>query len=372
MLMGAMWILPKQAVAFVIMEVPGRGVARWNAEPHAINGVERSLDGGLRYSLQGGSYEAFRDLLRWQGEPPSVADFQGAVEDAFAVWESVDPATGLGTDLYFVPDLDTPVVAEPNDVDLSERFRLNRGSEIDVVAQYFSGSDGIASNYGDPGITQVTLTSGTTGYAAGVFSGVDIFINRNTAYTLERFTPFLAHEIGHALGLGDVDYARGYGGFLSGFYDDNFDGSSGTTALATLTNSFADRIDPLDPNNSPELEVYDVCTQFDQNQYCHPGIDTPGIQIIMEGTTTPGESRSLALDADTFAARQFLYPFVLVPGDFNADKVLTGRGCGLALERDRTAGPASMVRPDRGRACQSRRSIRLGRTSGHIHRRRGS
>ena len=26
---------------------------------------ERSLDGGLRYSLQGGSYQAYRDLFSW-------------------------------------------------------------------------------------------------------------------------------------------------------------------------------------------------------------------------------------------------------------------------------------------------------------------
>ena len=37
----------------------------------------------------------------------SAADFQVAIELAFAAWEVVDPATGLGTDLRFVPDLGT-------------------------------------------------------------------------------------------------------------------------------------------------------------------------------------------------------------------------------------------------------------------------
>lgn len=49
----------------------------------------------------------------------------------------------------------------------------------------------------------------------------------------------------------------------SRFYDDNYDGSSPATALATLTNSFAHLIDPFDPDNSSALGLYDVCTLKD-------------------------------------------------------------------------------------------------------------
>ena len=81
------------------------GGFRWDAAPRVIGGNERSLDGGLRYSLQGGSFAAFRDLIPWFSAPPSVAEFQQAIETAFAAWESTDPVTGLGTSVHFVPDL---------------------------------------------------------------------------------------------------------------------------------------------------------------------------------------------------------------------------------------------------------------------------
>ena len=49
---------------------------RWDAAPRYVNGEERSLDGGLRYSIGGGSYEAFRDEFLWvagkEGERPAV------------------------------------------------------------------------------------------------------------------------------------------------------------------------------------------------------------------------------------------------------------------------------------------------------------
>ena len=48
------------------------GGFRWDVAPRTINGNERSLDGGLRYSLQGGSYQAYRDLFSWSAVP-SVA-----------------------------------------------------------------------------------------------------------------------------------------------------------------------------------------------------------------------------------------------------------------------------------------------------------
>src|SRR5690242_16734548 len=71
------------------------GGARWDAAPRTITGNERSLDGGLRFSLEGGSFEAFRDMFQWTSVP-TVANFQLAVENAFAAWTSVDPVSGLG------------------------------------------------------------------------------------------------------------------------------------------------------------------------------------------------------------------------------------------------------------------------------------
>src|SRR5262245_23295476 len=73
---------------------------RWDAAERSVDEEERSLAGGLRYSLEGGSYEAFRDQLTWD-VTPSAAEFQAAVEGAFAAWQAVDPITGLGTSLTF-------------------------------------------------------------------------------------------------------------------------------------------------------------------------------------------------------------------------------------------------------------------------------
>lgn len=97
----------------VLLLGPGlTGGARWDAAPRTHDGNERSLDGGLRYAVEGRSYEAFRDLLTWN-VVPTVPDFQLAVEQAFAAWTSVDPATGLGTNLSFVADFGTPVANSP-------------------------------------------------------------------------------------------------------------------------------------------------------------------------------------------------------------------------------------------------------------------
>src|SRR6478672_4646551 len=89
------------------------GGSRWDAAPRTINisgtNFERSLNGGLRYSLQGGSFQAYRDLFAWNAVP-SVANFQTAVQQAFDAWKATDPVSGLGSSLTFVPDLATPVV----------------------------------------------------------------------------------------------------------------------------------------------------------------------------------------------------------------------------------------------------------------------
>ena len=283
--------------------------------------------------------------------PPSVPDFQRAVEQAFAAWEAIDPDTGLGTKLRFVPDFETPVFAEPIPPDLTGLFRLNHGAEIDILTeQHPSGSNAAVELFGDPSANSVALTSGVSNYAAGVISGADIYMtDRRPWSSIRHFQYTLTHEIGHAIGLGDVDWYQGArGGVLSRFYDDNYDKTSPATALDTLTNSFADLIDPLDPDNSPALSPYDICTPSDPDDNpndpssCvgNPGIDTPGVDILMESTPTSLPA-PLGPQNDDFAGRQFLYPFVRVPGDFNGDTLLSVQDIDLLSAENGASKPRS-------------------------------
>ncbi len=61
------------------------------------------------------------------------------------------------------------------------------------------------------------------------------------------------------------------------FIDDNFDGTSSETTLATLTNSWALLIDPFDPASSP-ISVFTVPND-------DRGIDTLGVDLLMESNT---------------------------------------------------------------------------------------
>lgn len=322
-----------EARAFTLTDATafGLGIGRWDAAPHLVDRHERSLDGGLRFSLQGGSYEAYRDLFQWEGAPPSVSEFQMVVETSFAMWEEMDPVTGLGTALRFVPDLDTPVFAEPiPPVGEVERFfKLNRGAEIDLLA---AGTEVVAGHgrvvtFGDPLANSVTLTSGVSDYAAAVASGMDLYMSNEKTWNLDLFLHVLSHEVGHTIALHDVDTFSdiGIGGVLSRFYDDNYDDTNQATVRETLNNSFAHLIDPFDPDNSPALGLYDVCYPEDSDDldsHCagDPGIDTPGVDLKME--SSPNRI-TVALHNDDFAGRQFLYPFVRTPGDFDADSLLT-------------------------------------------------
>ncbi len=281
----------------------GSGLAggyRWDAAPRTISGRERSLNGGLRYSLQGGSYQAYRDLFAWQ-ITPSVADFQLAVAQAFHAWTVDDQVSGLGTTLLFVPDLSTPVVG-------TGAGGINTaGAEIDLLA----ATDAKLWNPGDAGTRAetyfntvsgtVALTSGTTAYAARPIAGADITLNDNPQahYTLNIFRLLLTHEIGHALGLADVDVQSGPAGT---FIDDNYNGATSATALATLTNSWAKLVNVTNPSASAGLHLYTVANG-------NPGFDTPGVNILMESEGLGGQYGNLTpLSNDDYGGRQFLYP----------------------------------------------------------------
>lgn len=320
--------------------------ARWDAAPRSIDGIERSLDGGLRYSLEGGSYEAFRDQFTWSSVP-SVPDFQAAIEAAFAAWEATDPVTGLSTRLSFVADLATPVVDSPGDLGNRGSFLgLNDGAEIDLIAE----TPHLGPSYGASVVfflelqsfREITLTSGATGYAGLAIAGADLRINPAHTFSLEYFQLLLTHEIGHAIGLGDVDVYPDVLGVFSPFFDDDYDGANSATALATLTNSFALEIDPLDPDSTPLLPSFS-----DLNG--DPGLDTPGVDIVMEGASNSGVVPA-DLQNDDFAGRQFLYP--LPPpacGDGARDpregcddgNMAGGDGCSALCEIDCATQPRS-------------------------------
>lgn len=298
------------------------GVTRWNADPHFVDGFERSLDGGLRYSFQGGNYASFRDLFNWGQRVPTVEDFQAAVENSFSAWESVDPVSGLETDIRFTPDLDTPIVINPLPGNVHDLIGLSRGSEIDIGVTSLEeiGSTALMFAGFDPDADTVTLTSGVEGYSAAVFAGVDILISSRPSFSpqwnLDTFQTVLTHELGHALGLADVDLPTGNFDVNSPYLDDNFDDSSNVTALETLTNSFALLIDPFDPDNSPGLLEFEICTS-PEGCSSLPGLDSPGVDLLMESSP---QARILDLKDDEYAGRQFLYPFLpvdLIRGDLD-------------------------------------------------------
>jgi hypothetical protein len=165
----------------------------------------------------------------------------------------------------------------------------------------------------------ITLTSGTTNYAAGAIAGADVTLNDNAAavYSLDVFRLLLTHELGHALGFADVDLNSGPSGT---FIDDNYDSTSNATALATLTNSWALLVDPLNPAASAGLSLYTVANGA-------PGIDTPGVNILMESQGLGGQVGNLTpLSNDDYGGRQFLYPFVPEP----ASALLAFAGVALA------------------------------------------
>jgi hypothetical protein len=291
------------------------GGSRWDAAPRtvSIQGIdyERSLVGGLRYTVTGESFATFRNQFNWD-VLPSVGAFQTAVQQAFDAWTVPDPVTGLGTSLKFVPDLSqVPLVYTGFGGGVDPR-----GAEIDIVGQPYAANWDLGNStpQGETWFagnsSTVTLTSGTANYAgSNAITGADIYINDNpgAVYSLDYFRRLLTHEIGHAIGLGDAEGSINPGAFI----DDNYDGSTSATALATLTNSWALKVNPLNPGASVGLNRYFV-------PFADPGTTTPGVNILMEsnglGIASGNPVTNLTpLSNDEYGMRQFLYPQVRVP-----------------------------------------------------------
>lgn len=316
------WLLvlgaPADSSAFRLITAGGRFV-RWDAAPREVEGVERSLAGGLRYSLEGGSFQALRDQLTWVGgNVPSAADFEAATRRAFDNWAVVDAAIQPPAGFHFVADLATPAVDDPGNPNRPGGFTgLNAGAEIDV----FAATPHAGAQFGasvvifvDATADDLTLTTGATAYPGRAISGADIRINPVFAWSLRGWEVLLTHEIGHALGLADLEG----GGAL--FLDDDYDPSSPASALATLTDAFSPVIDVLDPDDSPLVA-------FGGNLNTNPGLDTPGVTLLME---TEGIFDLLftepRLQNDELAARQFLYP---VPAPEPGMAAMLGAGMAL-------------------------------------------
>src|SRR5262245_2084887 len=282
-------------------EVPANtigGGSRWDAAPRNVAGVgERSLDGGLRYALQGGSFQAYRDLFTWN-VLPSVADFQAAVQQAFIAWTVTDPVSLFTTQINFMYDPNTAVVGTAAGGGVNVQ-----GAEIDLLGSTSANSWGVGST-GTQGETffntvaaTVTLTSGTANYAgSGAISGADLTINSNpgAVYTLDFFRRLLTHEIGHALGLGDIEPAINPGAFI----DDNYQAGN----PATLANNWANLVNSLNPGASLGLQRFGIL-QADVN----------AVDILMESNglgINPGNPvmNLLPLANDDYSMRQFMYP----------------------------------------------------------------
>ncbi|MCA9215197.1 MAG: hypothetical protein KDB27_19150 [Planctomycetales bacterium] len=268
------------------------GIAlRWDAASRTVGGNERSLAGGLRYSIEGGGYESYRDLFSWSSVP-SVVAFQQAVANAFAAWTAVDPVSGLGTDLAFVDDTSNTAVAST----------ASLGAEIDLFAGAVIGTGTLG------GVTSVgwqiwggDVVTMTTGDVRGrnVIAGADITMNNDgTSWTLDIFEDVLTHEIGHAIGLDDIENSGAAGEFI----DDNYDGTT-----SSLLNSFAGIIDTSHPESTAGISKYTVPSSlFDAD---NPTTGAPF--LLMETNGDPGASGILGNDA--YAGRQYLYPATAVP-----------------------------------------------------------
>ncbi|CAN5555220.1 hypothetical protein BH09PLA1_BH09PLA1_36100 [soil metagenome] len=267
------------------------GGLRWDSVPRMVGGTDRSLVGGLSWSVAGGSFASFKSQFAWAGATPTDAQFQAVMEQAFSFWTSVDTNPLLPVSAPFAFVYSPASVATSNPM---------TGAEIDFLASDLGFVGSAGGTLSHPTLNDhVRLTSGSENYSSDVIGGIDININNHagTTYTLNGFRALLAHEIGHSLGMGHADLGQ-----ANRFVDDNYDGTSEATANATLTNHYSNLINPLDPSNSPLLNRYTVPNTT-------LGTNASDVHILMERFLDPATISALnPMSPDDYAQRQFLYP----------------------------------------------------------------
>ncbi|CAN5428502.1 hypothetical protein BH23VER1_BH23VER1_15430 [soil metagenome] len=314
---GVLIGLVATAAGFGVSLDEGGYASRWDASPSQ----SRSLDGGLTYNVGNffgdSGYENFANQFTFS-DGSGQAEVEQAVGEALDAWTAVDPATGLGAGFTFTAALG----------EAYSPFSPGAGAEIDIVAVDFGNSS--PSGFTDRTVsgTVMMLSSGVAAGGGSAINGADIRLNSNftASWTIEQFRAVLIHELGISLGLVDVDVP--VDGFLPPFFDDNYDGTDSATALATLTNPWADQIDPFDPEGTPGLQTFSVNDG-------DPGFDTEGVDIVMETEIPVSLLSDPTLSNDDYAGRQFLYPVVLAIPEPSVPALLLAGLCAVAFRRRR-------------------------------------
>jgi hypothetical protein len=119
------------------------------------------------------------------------------------------------------------------------------------------------------------------------------------------------------LGLADAELSDVSGDLQGTFLDDNYDGTSTATAEATLNNSWAAKVNVLDPDNLAGtglnlFQVGDDTSGAYSGNGGDPGLDSSAVRILMESDGSVDLIGVLnPLSNDDFGTRQYLYPMVI-------------------------------------------------------------